>query len=266
MRIKKSSIVSIVFLIVGYQAALFVHRASVMAIEAKEMTPDTVYIIEKVVDTAKAGRNEQEAVRKPGRRSGGALFNFDPNTVSKDDLMRLGFTDGQAQSILNYRGKGGRFRRKSDFAKSYVVSDAMFRRLEPYIVIPKIDINTADTSQLVKLPGVGHFYAQKIVEYRKELGGYSYPEQLMDIWRFDQEKYDGLSDLITCSKGEPYPLWELSEDELRMHPYLRSSAHGIILYKSVMPREDWTVEKLIENNAIKPEYADKVRRLYIKEL
>ena len=51
-----------------------------------------------------------------------------------------------------------------------------------------------------------------------------------------------------------------------MHPYLRSSAHGIILYKSVMPREDWTVEKLIENNAITPEYADKVRRLYIKEL
>lgn len=114
-------------------------------------------------------------------------FRFDPNTVSVDDLMRLGFTQKQAQSIDNYRQKGGRFRRGSDFAKSYVVEDSVFRRLEKYIDIPKIDINTADSATFMSLPGIGKFFAGKMVSYRKELGGYSYPEQLMDIWHFDQE-------------------------------------------------------------------------------
>ena len=54
-------------------------------------------------------------------------FKFNPNTVSVDDLMRLGFSEKQAQSIDNYRRKGGRFRRKSDFARSYVVADSFDR-------------------------------------------------------------------------------------------------------------------------------------------
>ncbi|MBQ7517400.1 MAG: helix-hairpin-helix domain-containing protein, partial [Bacteroidales bacterium] len=45
-------------------------------------------------------------------------FRFNPNTATLDEFRRLGFTDKQAQSIERYRQKGGRFRRKSDFAKS----------------------------------------------------------------------------------------------------------------------------------------------------
>ena len=141
--------------------------------------------------------------------------------------MRLGFSEKQAQSILNYRAKGGRFRRPSDFAKSYVVADSVFDRLEPYIDIPRIDLNKADSAAFETLPGIGPYFASKMVSYRTSLGGYSHPEQLLEIYHFDREKYEALKDLISCSLPEPYPIWTLSERDGRFQseiwPDIRTS-------------------------------------------
>ena len=191
-------------------------------------------------------------------------FRFDPNTVSVDDLMRLGFSQKQAESIDNYRKKGGRFRRKSDFAKSYVVEDSVYRRLEKYIDIPKIDINRADSAAFETLPGIGKFFAAKMVSYRRELGGYSYPEQLMDIWHFDQEKYDGLKDLIKVGPSDPYPLWTLPENELARHPYIdKRAAHGIIIFRENSPVAEWTVGNIIKAGILDPGLGEKLARCKI---
>ena len=82
-------------------------------------------------------------------------FRFNPNTVSVSDLCRLGFSLKQANSIDNYRKKGGRFKRKQDFAKSFVVADSVYRRLEKYIDIPLLDLNAADSAAFDELPGIG---------------------------------------------------------------------------------------------------------------
>lgn len=63
-------------------------------------------------------------------------FPFNPNTISKDSLQLLGFTSRQAQSIINYREKGGKFRKREDFAKLYVVDSTMYHSLVPYILLP----------------------------------------------------------------------------------------------------------------------------------
>ncbi len=188
-------------------------------------------------------------------------FPFNPNTVSLSDLMRLGFSEKQAQSIINYREKGGRFRRPSDFAKSFVVADSVFRRLEPFIRIPKVDLNAADSAALDALPGIGPYYAARIIEHRTKLQGFSYPEQLMDIYRFDQERFDALKDLITVGPSEPYPLWTLPEEELEKHPYIgRYGAHGVVLYRDNNPRGLWTVAALRAAGALRPEDADRLAR------
>ncbi len=191
-------------------------------------------------------------------------FVFDPNTVSVNDLQRLGFTERQAQSIDNYRRKGGRFRRPSDFAKSYVVADSVFARLEPFIRIPRIDINSADSTAFDTLPGIGAYYASRMVSYRTELGGYSYPEQLMDIYHFDQAKFDALKDLITVGPSEPYPLWALPEEDLAQHPYLdRHSAHAIVLFRDNNPKFLWSVESLARAGILSPADASKLSRCHI---
>ena len=191
-------------------------------------------------------------------------FPFNPNTVSLSDLMRLGFSERQAQSIINYREKGGRFHRPSDFAKSFVVADSVYRRLEPYIRIPKIDLNAADSAALDALPGIGPYYVAKILEHRSSLHGFSYPEQLMDIYRFDKDKFDVLKDLVTVGPSEPYPLWTLSEDELKRHPYIDSgAAHGIVLYREHNPIERWTVDGLRAAGVLRAADADRLARCRI---
>jgi len=265
-------VIAIVFLVVGYQTALFVHQAAVMKVVANRDEPDTVYVyverpdsgmqVKKIERRAAAHSPQAESVRliASGKRT--ESFRFNPNTASVEDLCRLGFSLKQAQSIDNYRQKGGRFRRKEDFARSYVVADSVFRRLEPYIDIPLVDLNLADSAAFDALPGIGGWFASKIIEHRKALGGYSYKEQLLDIYRFDQEKFDGLKDLITISDEHtvPYPLWTLPADSLRRHPYINNleTAKAIVLYRETMPADKWTVENLRDAGILSSEAADKL--------
>ncbi len=269
-------VIAIVFLIVGYQTALFIHQAAVMKIAANRDDPDTVF----VYMPSEEGRQEADTVRRNARHSPRAeavrkampgrkveTFRFDPNTVSVDDLCRLGFSPKQAQSIDNYRKKGGRFRRKGDFAKSYVVSDSIFRRLESYIDIPLVDLNLADSAAFDALPGIGGWFASKIIEYREALGGYSYKEQLMDISRFDREKFDALCDLVTVSPENvtPYPLWSLPADSLRLHPYIGNyeTARAIVLYRESTPKDQWTIAALLSSGIITLENSTKLSKCLI---
>ena len=293
--------VAAVFLIIIYEVALFVREAAVSRIAAHRDRPDTVYVFPAAPDTTAAlrvaddgpvrasanmpelgqgqsdtqpelqvrrnaehgevARRIYEAAR--GRRV--ENFRFDPNTVSVSDLQRLGFSEKQAAAIDNYRAKGGRFRKPEDFARSYVVADSVYRRLEPYIDIPKLDINKADSAAFDALPGIGPYYAAKMVTYRKSLHGYSYPEQLLDIPNFGSERYDTLKDLITVGPYEPYPIWDMPEDSLALHPYIgRYAAHGIIIYKESTPPERRSVQDLKTRGILAPETADKLLRCRLR--
>ena len=279
-----TGVIAVVFLIIGYQTALFVHQAAVMKIAANRDEPDTVYVyqersapdrssgvsmtaafksVRKNADHSPRARAVRDNV--PGRRV--ETFRFNPNTVTEDELCRLGFSPKQAASIVEYRNKGGKFRRKSDFARSFVVSDSIYKRLEPYIDIPLIDLNLADSAAFDTLPGIGGWFASKMVEYRKELGGYSYKEQLMDIWKFDREKYDKLSDLITLDPihVRPYPLWTHTADSLRLHPYIRNSetARAIVLFRENNPPDSCTVQALERAGILPPDLAHKLSRCVI---
>lgn len=272
--------VALVFLIIGYQVALFLHRAAVSRVSANRDRPDTVYVVDRALaekvlkDAVPDSSSGKVAVRKSSSHAPAAArlreeavgrrvesFKFNPNTVSLEDLMRLGFSERQAQSILNYRAKGGRYRRPSDFAKSYVVADSVFERLEPYIDIPRIDINRADSAAFETLPGIGPYFASKMVSYRESLGGYSHAEQLLEIHRFDQEKYDGLKDLITCSKPTPYPIWTLPEADLARHPYIsRPEAHSIVLYRTHQPVSEWNLDGIRRAGILSEDHLGRLSR------
>lgn len=303
----KAGAVSLAFLIIGYQVALFVHRVSVERIAAVRDHPDTVFVVDSAVaarilsacsgnpascyvacDTSLVSAPASPQLQHDGRgnvvirKDDGhsepvkkvremtrkvESFMFNPNTASVEDLQRLGFSEKQALSIDNYRQKGGKFRRKEDFAKSFVVSDSVYSRLERFIDIPLLDINKADSAAFDGLPGIGGYFAAKMVEQRKKLGGYSYPEQLMDIWRFDREKYDALADLICCSPPrDSFDMWKLPTEKLREHPYIRSwqVARAIVLYRDNNPRSGWTVDGIQAAGIIGEEDASKLRRCAIK--
>ena len=296
----KTGAISLVFLVIGYQAALFINRAALLGIEAARDSPDTVYVVrhavpspdspvsgaraeaprevratrttaapsvpEQAADTFRREAAHSPRVQEARRRTRRVeSFEFNPNTVSAEDLVRLGFSEKQAQSIVNYRSKGGRFRRKGDFAKSFVVSDSIYRRLEPYIRIPLVDINSADSAAFDALPGIGPYFAAKMVEYRSELGGYSYPEQLMDIYNFGRERYDALKDLISCPEPAPFEIWTLPAEKLREHPYIRTwqAARAIVLYRENTPADSLSVEGIAEAGILPEEDASRLARCRI---
>ena len=276
--------IALVFLIIGYQAALFIHKAAVLRIAANRDKPDTVYVYvprEEIPGQAGndgtvtpdpiGGLGKIRTERHNAPHSDGVMevreklprevesFRFNPNTVSVEDLRRLGFSAKQAQAIDNYRRKGGRFHRKEDFAKSFVVADSVYARLEPFIYIPRLDLNRADSTAFLDLPGIGPYYAGKMVAYREKLGGYSRPEQLMEIYRFDKEKFDGLKDLVFCSEPAPFGLWTLPEADLARHPHIsKAEAHSIVLYREHQPREAWTLEGLKKAGVLSEEHADRL--------
>lgn len=282
-------VIALIFLIVGYQTAMFVYRASVMKIVSNRDHPDTVYIYSKeeshVADLprgeASTENHRHEVQRKPSSHSQVAeavrqapsyrkveSFRFNPNTATVEELCRLGFSPKQAQSIENYRAKGGRFNRKEDFAKSFVVSDSIYLRLQPYIDIPLTDLNLADSAAFDALPGIGGWFAKKILEHRDALGGYSYKEQLMDINRLTQEKYQALENLVTVSEEHvtPYPLWTLPADSLRKHPYIKDyeTARSIVLYRDNSDKADLTVDALRRAGILTQDSADRLSRCKIR--
>ena len=59
-----------------------------------------------------------------------------------------------------------------------------------------ININTAGTSELEKLPGIGPATAKKIIDHRKKYGSFKSKEGLLDISGIGPKKYEDIKELI----------------------------------------------------------------------
>lgn len=168
-------------------------------------------------------------------------FPFNPNELDAEGWKRLGLTDKQTKSILNYRQKGGEFRIKSDFAKMYAISKEEFAVLEPFIQLPekpqqkpdystssyekkeavRVEINSADTAELKKVRGIGPAFALRIVSYRSRLHGYVSIDQLKEVKGIDSLKFAEISPYMFVN---PYLVRKINIntvtfDELKSHPY-----------------------------------------------
>ena len=177
-------------------------------------------------------------------------FPFDPNTADARQLSRLGLKDWQVRNLLKYREAGGVFRKPSDFARLYGLTQMDYDRLRPYIrigdevrqarvekesfyeeyqrdtvryplkMVPgeTVRLNTADTSALKHVPGIGSGYARRIVRYRQRLGGFSSVEQLREIEGFPESalSYFELGE-VSLKKLD---INRLTLQQLKAHPYI----------------------------------------------
>lgn len=258
-----SGMVALVFLILGFQLALFVTKvvqrpAKVEAVASEAGSSDTV-VVEGGAPGTEVKMSARSVSGRPGRSKLSApaqsrrieSFRFDPNTVSENDLVRLGLSPKQAESILNYRSKGGRFRKKEDFAKMYVVSDSLYARLEPYIDIPKLELNSADSAALVRLKGIGPFYARKILSYRERLGGFCDISQMMEVEGLDSARFSGFCDAISVDTARIVKLdiWRDSTALLARHPYIgEKGARRIERFRNVYDSTLWSPANLLKEH------------------
>jgi len=188
------------------------------------------------------------------------LFNFDPNLIDTDDWQRLGLSAKQAAVMTRYKEKGGRYFKKEDLQKMYVISPEMYERLIPYISIEQehdrqqqrlnpeypakrypaqqkfvfIPLNTADTLQLMEVRGVGPAFARRIFSYRQRLGGFYKKEQLLEVYGLDSLKYAEIKDQLSLD-AQALTRINLNTalfDDLKNHPYLKyKQVNAIIQFR-----------------------------------
>ena len=81
-----------------------------------------------------------------------------------------------------------------------------------------IEINGADTTQLMKIPGIGSYYASRIVRYRERLGGFASAQQLEEIDGLPESSIAYIK--IDEQQIRKMNLNKLTLNQLKKHPYL----------------------------------------------
>jgi len=181
------------------------------------------------------------------------LVDFNPNELTYNQCISLGLSSKQANIIVNYLEKGGKFRQKEDLKKIYSITDSDYKTLEPYIKIenqptkiePKnvkneiIEINSADSVTLIGISGIGPSYAKRILKYRSMLGGYCKIEQLKEVYGMTDELYNKISSkfIIDISKIKKINLNTATFKEILSHPYFdKDLTKSIILIINRNPK------------------------------
>lgn len=195
------------------------------------------------------------------------LFLFNPNTLSKEGWIKLGLSEKQIQTIVNYRNKGGIFYKKSDISKLYSLSEQEVLELIPYVDLPEelkgtdsilkhtkefnktdsipkarykvkspkiFEVNAADTMDFMQLKGIGPVLARRIIKYRDVLGGFISLEQIKDVYGLTITTYEEMLPWleVDATRVRKLPINSITAEELRKHPYFRNrNVWGIIRYR-----------------------------------
>jgi DNA uptake protein ComE-like DNA-binding protein len=174
---------------------------------------------------------------------------FDPNKTNVNELKKFGFNDFQAKNLLNYTKSGGVFITVEDLHKIYGIDSTFYSVIKNHVQIEKriektvsnkkpeivtVELNGADSVQLIQLSGIGPAYASRILKYRELLGGFYSKRQLLEVYNFPEETYQNIEALIKVDTlfVKKIRLNFAEYNELLRHPYLnKDQVRSILTYR-----------------------------------
>ncbi|MGE5355504.1 MAG: helix-hairpin-helix domain-containing protein [Deltaproteobacteria bacterium] len=150
---------------------------------------------------------------------------FDPNSVTAEQLMKMGVSKKAANNWQKYLQKGGRFYRKEDIGKIFGITPNVYHLLLNYVVIDPaakksitrdsfeiakhisksnetvkkkilIELNTSTDLELLELNGIGEKLSARIIKYRDKLGGFVKTEQLLEVYGLPPETFQSIKDQV----------------------------------------------------------------------
>lgn len=85
-----------------------------------------------------------------------------------------------------------------------------------------IDLNRADTLELMQIKGIGPVFSRRILRYRNILGGYYHTSQLKEVYGIDGERFLEISPRLFADTSMIKKLRPATDDFsiLLRHPYL----------------------------------------------
>jgi competence ComEA-like helix-hairpin-helix protein len=94
-----------------------------------------------------------------------------------------------------------------------------------------VDINTADTSAFIALPGIGSKLAARIVAFREKLGGFYDVRQVGEVYGLQDSVLQKLLPLLKCDDQlvKKIKINNAGKDELKTHPYIRWELADVLI-------------------------------------
>lgn len=124
-------------------------------------------------------------------------------------------------------------------------------------------INSADTTELKSLPGIGSFFAKNIVEYRNKLGGFIEISQMLEIYAFDSARLETIMPYISIDSVNLSKINVNTDDfkTILRHPYIEyEDVKKIVNYRESKGMiKDWNDYQ----NVIKRDNVDKRLNWYL---
>jgi competence protein ComEA len=246
---------------------LFPHKPIQVTIREKK-------IFNQIKYTSYQKYNKKEYKKPPQK--------FDPNSYTIQDWMYLGLTEKQAKSVLKF-GKYG-FYSNEQLAKVFVIpkevynlikdstyypvkskSDYQHQNFEEKIVEKQknysVELNSASEDDLLKIKGIGPFFASNIIRQREKLGGFVSKQQLLEVWRFTPEKLDEIEKNLEVNVNNIRKLNinTVTVEELKNHPYISWNIANSIIKMRMQKQQFSSLNELLESKVITQEVFEKIK-------
>jgi len=203
---------------------------------------------------------------------------FNPNTYKLSDWINLGLSEKQSVVILKFTSRG--IYNEEDLKRIFVIPEVLFELIRDSVVYPErfqnspnqesfkkqakqinlINLNTADTTEFMKIYGIGAFYAKQIIRYREKLGGYLTKEQLFEVWKMTPEAYEKIKDHVFISEKDVkrININSVTIEELKVHPYLKWNQANSIVKMRIQRNGFKNIEEIKESVLIDSETYEKL--------
>jgi competence protein ComEA len=207
---------------------------------------------------------------------------FDPNNYTISDWMKLGLSEKQAMVVINFSKRG--LYSNEQLKKIFVISNELFELIKDSTIYPikypvdspvekvenikktveiiGIDVNSATQSELETIKGIGPFFAKNILKYRDKLGGFCKKEQLLEVWKMDQEKYNQIEPYITIDAHaiRKINVNTATAEELKSFPYFNWNIANSIVKMRIQKGSYQSINQLKESELIDEELFDKIKQ------
>ncbi len=191
---QRNGILFLILLIIIFQIIYFFVDFS----SDKNITSDDLVELNNKIDSLKNTEKIKEY----------KIYPFNPNYIDDFKGFQLGMSVEEIDRLHNYRKQNKWINSVSDFKKVTKVSDSLLNKISSYFKFPNwvkrrnkstelvkpsfknkisiIDINKATINDLKSINGVGEVLSKRIIKYRKRLQGFSYKNQLYEVWGIDK--------------------------------------------------------------------------------
>ncbi len=219
-----------------------------------------------------------------------SVFYFNPNLIPDSLIDRLAISSKARKSWKSYRKAGGKFQDQEDLSKLFGMDSLALERLKNYVELPTaakaiasadsskfrqfdgeekfkdyqkanpIDVNLAKVNDWKSLKGIGAYYANAIVRYRTELGGFISLDQIAEVPGMRPETITLIRPYIFLESfiNKKININTATKTILEKHPYINSKQANVI-YKYRRKHGEFTdLKDLLKIYLLDKEWLDKI--------